>query len=176
MDAQTWRNLGLLLHIIGIVTLSSGAVGGVIVNRMLWAAVQRAPEQAKALARVNVNFGWSARIGSGIMLLSGLVLLAASNWVYWGQFWLWIKLGLFVLLLVNGALVAEPAEKKLDSLLEQSAATSSPVRTGGGNVALAENTGVEAGLAAVRQRLNFFHISENIMFLLVLVLGVFKFN
>jgi uncharacterized membrane protein len=184
MDAGFWRNVGLLLHVIGIVALSGGSIGGTVTDLVFWRTYQKAPVESKALAALSVKLGVVAEIGSMSMILSGLVLLFADSWVWWGQIWLTLKLVLFVLLALNGALVASPAGRALNKLMEQwvvvngGAPVAASVSPGGTATmtATATREWVETELNRLHQRLRYFHVSETAGFLAILVLAVFKFN
>ncbi len=184
MSAQFWYDLGLLLHIVGISLLGGGTFGQFFTDRAIWSSYKTAPNQAMTAARLGERMVILSQVGPGLLLISGLLLLAARDWAYFGQFWLTVKLGLFFLMFLNGILVAGPTGKKL--LVElanwQVANGATPSKMAamisGGylpqqNYSRAE---VEVGLLKVRQRLSYFHLSENTMLAVVLVLATFKFN
>jgi|GEM_PF-1871750 len=186
MDSQFWAHLGIFLHIVGIVPLSAGAIGTIITDNAVWSNLKSSPTQAAAAARMGKRFSLFAQGGLFILLLSGILLLAARNWFYLGEVWLIIKLVLFGLMLLNGVLVARSTTNLLLELLPNwlavNGATPSLI------VASAVQRGqplpepkynrvtLELMFEQVRRRFELFYISQNIMFAVVLVLATFKFN
>jgi uncharacterized membrane protein SirB2 len=188
----TFWGIALLLHMLGIIVLSGGAVGGLILDRVVWRNLATAPQQAAAAGRVSRYFPIVAQLGAAVMLLSGVLLLAARNWAFVGQPWLTLKLALFILLLLNGMLVAKPAGQQLGQLMPQwlaqqtsaappAAPAGTPLVVGAGGAGAlagvaAASTELSAALARVRRRLTLFHLTQNLMMFTVFALAVFKFN
>ena len=184
-------SVALLLHIIGVTIVSTGTLGGLLLNEIVWRTLERDSAQGAAIARVGRYFGPMSQAGAVVMLASGLLLLATRNWAYVGQTWLTIKFGIYILLWLNGLLVARPAARQFGRLLpywlaHQSAPSAPSIgmitalsATGGsGNVtsATASHSKLAAALADVRSRMKLFYISQTLMLLMVLVLAVFKFR
>ena len=111
----------LFLHIISLVVLFGGAVGGLMVHRVLVSTIRTAPLNAAPLGMAAGRLGITAQIGALLMLLSGLNLMASRGWADWGSGWLSVKLSIYVLLVLNGFLVAKPTSIKLMAQMSRGA-------------------------------------------------------
>jgi hypothetical protein len=165
MHALLWRNLFLSLHIFSIVILSAGIVGGLLLHKPLWQAFDSAPEQLPFASKLHRFFGLCGALGGGLLLLTGVGLLASTHWVYWGTPWLSIKLALYLGLAVTANVVAKPQGKQLDALIPIHLAAAAK---GGSAVAL------DPRLPVLRRRMALFHVAHVGMFAAVVLLAVFK--
>jgi hypothetical protein len=178
-----WSSVSLVFHFIALTLLSGAAVGGAVVDVMFWRRLRAAPGEAAALTSFMVALSTVAPLGAGLALLSGLSLLAAGHFVFWGMMWLDIKLILFVLLVLNGALVAGPSSRRLHALMPAwltsqglAATTWSASAVPNAPPNLPKNRAeLDAELVRLRKRTRQFHIYENIGFVLILVAAVIKF-
>lgn len=166
MSALLLRNVFLSLHVFSIVILSGSLVGGVVAYRLIWQAFDSAPEQLPFVARANRLFGLCGALGGGLLLLTGVGLLGATHWVYWGTPWLTIKLMLFVGLALIGNLVSKPQGKALEALISGHL---DPKGQGG-----AASAAVDPRWAVLRQRMALVHGVHVVMFVAVVMLAVFK--
>lgn len=179
MDAQFWRNVGILFHVIGIMCLSTGVIGTVLLDLNIWKNLNSNPQASESTAQINRSFSIITQVGSGLMFVSGVILLAATDWLYLGKIWLIIKLVLYVLLALNGAIVGGRAGKQLRALLPQWVEVYNQAgvmaASGGRTQPLTTSKPqLQESLQKVRQRLMIFHIAEITMFLVAVFLGVFK--
>ncbi len=156
-----WYKLVIVLHILSLVVLSGGALGSIITDRSFWANLGKNNQHAAAIAKLSGLLAGMAQIGSILSLITGLSLLALSKWVYIGHLWMQIKLALFVLLFLNGFLVAKPIAAKLKELF---------IRLNKGEVSPSDSA-----FAAIRSRLSTFHIVQTIGLVILVCLGVLKF-
>jgi len=113
--------LALAIHLICFAVLAAGGLGAKVLHGAMRAAIDSSPGDAAVLLRTMLRFAVVAQVGAGLMLLSGLGLLASEHWGYWGMGWLNAKIALFVVLVLNGPLVARPAANKLLSALTSGA-------------------------------------------------------
>lgn len=155
-----WYKLVIVLHILSLVILSGGALGSIITDRAFWSNLGKNNQHAAAIARLSGTLANMAQIGSILSLVTGLGLLALSKWVYIGQVWMQIKLGLYILLFLNGSLVAKPTAAKLKALF---------MRLNKGEVSAADSA-----FAPIRSRLSTFHIVQTIGLVILVCLGVLK--
>ncbi|HET7249099.1 MAG TPA: DUF2269 family protein [Gemmatimonadales bacterium] len=113
-------HLALAIHLLCFAVLAGGSLGAKVLHGALRTKIESVPAQAAVLLSAMLRFSIVAQIGAGLMLVSGIGLLATEHWGYWGQGWLYVKLALFVLLVINGPLVARPAAMQLLGALESS--------------------------------------------------------
>lgn len=145
--------VALAIHLLCFAILAGGSLGAKVLHGVMRGRVQSAPAQAAVLLSAMLRFSIVAQVGAGLMLVSGIGLLSAEHWAYWGKAWLYVKLGLFVLLVINGPLVARPAAMQLLDAL---------------------NAGGGAAVAAPLKRLEIFHTVQIIGLTAIVLLAVLK--
>ena len=110
--------LALAIHLLGFALLAGGSIGATVLHSVMRAKIASTPAQAAVLLSAMLRCSIVAQIGAGLMLVSGIGLLAVENWAWWGAGWLYTKLALFVMLVINGPFVARPAAVQLLGALE----------------------------------------------------------
>lgn len=101
-DSTVLQSIVMFAHIAGVV-LSGGAA--VTTDRATLAAARRSPaDRAQALVALRSSHR-AILIGLGGVLASGVLLLAADLETLLGATFFWVKMGLLVLLAVNGVLL-----------------------------------------------------------------------
>jgi len=114
-----WKDSAILLHIIALIILSGGAIGTIIMELTLWDVALSNTKASAILGKAYSNFPKFATTGALLLLISGINLIAANGWVYWGQSWLTVKLVLFVFLFFHPIFTVKPAGAKLGILLRE---------------------------------------------------------
>lgn len=165
--------VGLFIHLVSLLFLAAGSFGGIIVDSMFWTFWRTNPERAAAASYLNMRLALFVQISSTLMLISGVYLLWVTQGAFLGEFWMKAKIVLFVLLFLNGYLIANPTSARLEKLIPRwlRAQSAEP----GDMLASKEREQCERELLQVRQRMIGFHVSESAMFLLMMVFSIFKF-
>jgi uncharacterized membrane protein len=145
--------LALAIHLLCFAFLAGGSIGAKVLHGAMRAKMST-PAQAAVLLSAMLRFSIVAQIGAGLMLVSGIGLLAVESWTWWGTGWLYAKLALFVLLVINGPLVARPAAMRLLGALESG--------------------GSGATVAAPLRRLEIFHMVQVAGLVGIVLLAVLK--
>lgn len=146
-------NLALAVHLVSLTVLAGGAVGAFVIHGALASTVQRSSSEAGVLAKSMMRYSLTAQLGSLLMLLSGLGLLAARQWADWGHPWLSIKLAIFVVLALNGPLVGRRAGTALGAALANGEPTSA---------------------VGLLRRFTVFHVVQLTGLVVIIVLAVFR--
>jgi uncharacterized membrane protein len=146
--------LALAIHLLFFAFLAAGALGAKVLYGVLRAAIARSPAEGVVLVRAMLRFSIVAQIGAGLMLITGIGLLSAEHWAYWGQRWLTVKIVLFVIMVLNGPLVARPAANQLQGALTSGASGEA--------------------VAAPMWRLNVFNTVQVLGFAAIVLLAVLK--
>jgi uncharacterized membrane protein len=146
--------LALAIHLLCFALLAGGSIGAKVLHGAMRPKIGSTPAQAAVLLSAMLRFSIVAQIGAGLMLVSGIGLLATERWAYWGQGWLYAKLALFVLLVINGPFVARPAAMRLLGALESG--------------------GSGAAVAAPLKRLEIFHMVQVAGLVGIVLLAVLK--
>lgn len=111
-DSTVLQSLVMFAHLGGVL-LSGG--GAVTTDRSTLAAARRAPEErAHALQGLRTSHR-AILLGLGVVIASGILLLAADVETLLGTPVFWVKMGLLAALLVNGVLITR-AERPLAAL------------------------------------------------------------
>lgn len=145
--------IALAIHLLCLTILSGGSLGAKILHGAMRGKIQSAPSQAALLGTAMLRFSVVAQIGGVLMLVSGIGLLSAEHWAYWGTGWLYAKLGVYAVLMLNGPLVARPAANQLLAAL---------------------NSGGGAAVAAPLKRLEIFHVVQVTGLVAIVLLAVLK--
>lgn len=152
-------SFGLFIHIIGITCIAGGSIGGLILENHIWKQIRKSPEGVKVLGPLMSKYPVIIQVGTLLMLISGLMMLAAIGWVVAGQWWFVIKMIFVVALVLNGILIARPNGKKLQKLVSL----------------LMKGQPVQNELKMVKKIMTLFHVSEMAMLLIVYLLAIFRF-
>lgn len=150
---------GLFIHIVGITCIAGGSVGGLVLESYLWKHLRESPEKAPVLGPLMPRYPVIIQAGTGLMLLSGLMMLAALGWATAEQGWFIVKMALVVALVLNGMLVAKPNGHRLRMLIPR----------------LLQGDNVQEEIRRVKRNMTLFHVSELLMLLTVYLLAVFRF-
>lgn len=109
----------LAVHILSFGLVATGVIGGDVVDGAIRGALRRgAAQEAGAIAGMMLRLAIVAQVGAGLLILTGVGMLAEAHWAWWGQGWLTIKLILVGVLILNGPLVARPAAVALREALQ----------------------------------------------------------
>jgi len=151
-------NFPLLLHLLSLTVISAGLIGSLTNYLAFRKALTTSPAQLPGLGSMFPRFGIVTQIGLGLMILSGIGVMANRGWSDWGQMWLTVKLALIVFLFLNGNLVGRATGQRMGKAMA----------TGG--MPPAENPVV---LAAVRT-LALFYAVQIVGLALIISLAVLK--
>jgi hypothetical protein len=106
---------GLYIHMIAIILVGGGSVGGVLVEKQLWKKIKDRSADARALLPLLKSTAGMIMVGFVIFLASGLIMLYSVRWAYLSQPWFMIKFCLFLSLPIRGALIGKPTMIRVGS-------------------------------------------------------------
>jgi len=150
---------GLALHLAGITMMVGTFLAGYLNSRQLWRFLPHEREKALIVSKATSRYALFQMAGGALILLGGIGMMIAVHGVFMRQGWFQVKMVLLALLIVNAAVIARPAAKKLRRML----------------------AGQEDGmdvlvLTTTRRRLMVFYGLQLGLFLTIFVLSAFKFN
>jgi len=157
---QTLYHMALVTHIIGLTMMAGTTLVDYIVTKQFWK--QYANDKTKGIAvyesvsKIVMLFG----IGTILLVLSGVTMMGLTHGVFGEQTWFRIKFGLVILIIINGIAIGRRQGVKLRKILS--------VGSTGNNA--------EANLLKIKSNLSSFHVSQMVLFVIVFILSVFKFN
>jgi len=160
MTYQTWLYGALVFHIIGLAMLAGSTLLDFIITTRFWKMYATNKNDALVVREVSGVFPIVTRLGGALMVLSGIAMMAVTHGVYGTQLWMRIKIGLVVLVLLNVFFVGRRNGKRLFQLLNE------------------EREGLSRTheLEKVKGNTRLFHLSQLLLFIIIFVLSVFKFN
>ncbi|NIJ52625.1 DUF2214 family protein [Dyadobacter arcticus] len=158
MDAFMLRQVLLVLHLSGLVLMVGTTVTELVMFRSFVGLLKKQDKAAVSLFGLMSGLGRILLAGGVVLALSGIGLTIISGGVYFQQLWLQVKLGLILLLPLNGLLVGSPRMKQLRNSL------------------LAEGVGPSLGVQPAVTKLTRFHSVQLAVFLTIIILAVFKFT
>ena len=158
---QTLYQIALITHIIGLTTLAGVTLVDFVVAKQFWKQHAMDKTRAMAIHEATSKFPLLFGIGMLLLILSGVTMMGITRGVFGEQIWFRIKFGLIILIIINGVVVGRRQGSKLKRLLTQAL-------TGQGNLI--------NDLSKVKNRINWYHLTQIAFFITIFVLSVFKFN
>ena len=150
----------LSLHIVGIATMAGTTLVDFFCYSKFWKLYPAGKEKAATLLPILSAFRVLFAGGFLLLLISGVGMVALSHGLFAEQRWFRIKMGIIVLILLNGAIYGRGIATKLRKIVDADIA----------------GADVSAGRAALKARLQTVHILQLLFFVAIFVLSVYKFN
>jgi len=162
---QTLYQIALITHIVGITLMAGTTLLEYLLTRYFWKLY--ASDRSKAIISYDEGFNFHLIVNIGIMLLilSGVTMLIITQGVFARQFWFQLKIGLIIIIAINGSAFGRKQDAKLKRLIL--------------NFLQDDLRGQESrkdDFLKVKNRLALFYVSQLLMFLTIFTLSVFKFN
>lgn len=158
MDAFTLRQVWLVLHLSGLVLMAGTTVTELVMFRLFVRLLTKQDKAALSLFELLSGLGRLLLAGGVVLVVSGIGLTILNEGVYLQQRWLQVKLGLIILLPLNGLLVGSPRMKQVRNSL------------------LVEGVGLSLAVQPGVRKLTLFHRVQLAVFLTIIILAVFKFT
>jgi hypothetical protein len=146
------------MHLSGLVLMAGTTVTELVIFRRFVSLFKAKGKASVDLLRLMSGLGTVLLAGGVLLVLSGVGLMIITQGVFLHQLWLQIKLGLILLLPLNGLLVGNPQMKTLTNNLS------------------AEGVEMNLRINPAVTKLNWFHMLQALVFLAIIILAVFKFN
>ncbi|HTI12538.1 MAG TPA: hypothetical protein VL832_28390 [Puia sp.] len=158
MNTLTLLHLSILVHIIGLTLAAGTTLNSYSLNRRFWQLYPADRNKAVDMLEGSAKMPFLIGLGMGLLILSGIGLMALTKGVYGEQIWFRIKFALFILVIVNGIIWRRLGNRQKKLL------------------ALSAERNVQDELYKLKARLNLFYGSQLFLFLAIFILGIFKFN
>jgi uncharacterized membrane protein len=159
MSTTTIFHVSLVLHIIGITIMAGTTLADAITYRQFWKYLQFDKQKAILINSVSAKFPRFIGIGAGLLILSGVSMVASLHGVVAEQLWFRIKMSLVLLAILNGLLVARPQALKLKKMLASD---------------LISNNSNEFSM--IKKRITVIIAIQIVLLLVIFILSVFRFN
>lgn len=154
--STTFYNIALVTHVIGLTIMAGATLIDYITFRRFCKAFQN--DIAKASYMEDSLFQLQRIIGIGmlVILLSGVTMMAKLHQVWGAQLWFRIKMGVLLLLIINGIWIRRILGSVLRKMMIENA------------------TALQ--FQNIRQTFIIVQVIQILLFVVIYVLSVFKFN
>lgn len=166
---QPLFQIALITHIVGITLMAGTTLVEYLLTKHFWKLYANDRSRAISSNEDGFNFHLLVDIGVIFLILSGVTMLVIFQGVFAKQIWFQIKIGLIVIIAINGSVVGRRQDMKLKRLLSLERLNFHQDGSPG-----QENRNED--LLKVKNRLDLFYTSQLLMFLTIFTLSVFKFN
>src|SRR5258708_4616613 len=166
---QTLYQIALITHIAGITLMAGTTLVEYLFMKHFWKLYASDRSRAITSNENGFNFHLVVNIGIILLILSGVSMLLIFHGVFAKQTWFQIKIGLIIIIAVNGSVVGRKQDMKLNGLMSLEKLNFHQ------NHSLEQEIRKEE-LMKVKNRLDLFYFSQLLMFLIIYTLTVFKFN
>jgi uncharacterized membrane protein len=147
--------LAKVLHIAGFIVAAGVSLCTLIANNQFWKLYAKNNEQGLAAFRAFKVLQVVEGLGFLSILIGGITMGGLASWAFAYQFWFKVKLGIIVLLLVNGFTLGRISTQQLGALL-------------------AKNSSETTDEVRVKNSLRMFQIVQLILFAVIILLSVFR--
>ncbi|MFC4874427.1 hypothetical protein [Negadavirga shengliensis] len=156
----TIYNIALVTHIVGIAMMAGTTFIDFTTFRQFWKTYQGDKSKGMVMADGFHRLQKPMEIGMLLILVSGITMMVYLHQVWGRQMWFQIKMGILVLIIINGFGV----RRKLGSTLEKHLATNP------------SEDGFAAQLMKIRRHIRLAHVIQMAFFVTIFTLSIFKFN
>ena len=153
-------NTSLWFHITGICLMAGVTVVDFILTRKFWTFYAKDPQQGILVKQMTNRLPLLVIVGTVLILLSGVGMMAATNGVFDTMLWFRVKMILVLLVILNGVINGRRLAGRLNRVLASAVPQSAD----------------EQPLKRIRKNLDLFYISQLILFFIIFFLSAFKFN
>ena len=153
------HQIGLFFHIVAIMIVAGGTIGGMAAETQLWRRIQTPGSDLSILAPILKNVEKFVKAGVIIFLLSGILMLYSVNWYFISRPWFIAKFILFLMLPIRGAFVAKPMTDRITSIIMNP------------DEHLPNNL---QELMLLKKRMTRFHVIQYTIVILIILLVIFK--
>jgi uncharacterized membrane protein len=160
MSSFVLLKTALLLHIVGIVIMAGTTFADYFTFRQFLRYLRQDAQKAIAVNVATAKFTRLMGLGLVLLILSGVMMVNVYGREFAEQTWFRIKMGMVLLILLNGILIARPSMSKLRKLLP----------------AASDNNEISGRVQVLKKRINVFHITQLLLFVIVFTLSVFRFS
>lgn len=148
----------LVLHVIGITVMAGTTFIDYVIYRQFWGTYSKDSAQGVIFERMAFRLQRFLGIGMVLIILSGVGMMFYMHQVWGQQLWFRIKMGVLLVIIINGLGFRRITGSKVQRLIS--------------NVSMQEGTQV----SRLRFSMTFIQSVQMMMFIIIFILSVFKFN
>ena len=153
-------HLALVVHIIGITIMAGTTFFDFITFRVFIRSF--GVDKAKGLIVADYLYRLQRFMGVGmlVILLSGVAMMIKLHEVWGAQIWFRIKMGILLLIIVNGLAIRRRVGSRLKKMLTEDASLNAESEK----------------MSAIKTRLTTVQVIQMLLFVIIYTLSVYKFN
>jgi len=153
-------HLALVAHIVGITIMAGTTFIDFITFKQFWKIFSG--DKAKSLVIEDILFRLQKFIGIGmlVIIISGVLMMVYLHQVWGQQLWFRVKMGILLLIIINGLVIRRRMGFRLKKLLAEESPGSS----------------FNTKLSGLKRNITASHLFQMLFFTIIFVLSVFKFN
>jgi len=153
-------HIALVAHIVGITIMAGTTFIDFITFKQFWKILSG--DKAKSLVIEDILYKLQRFIGIGmlVIIISGVLMMVYLHQVWGQQTWFRVKMGMLILIVINGLVIRRRMGSGLKKLLSEGSSGSS----------------FNAKLSGLRRNITTVHLFQMLFFTIIFVLSVFKFN
>jgi hypothetical protein len=148
----------LSLHLIALILMAGTTLIDFVTVRGFWRLLEKQKEKAFGLLEATTAYSRIIGIGAAILIITGFGMMFITHGVFGEQLWFRIKFVFVLLLVANGIFIG----RRLGLRLRRTVSVTDQINPD--------------GIIQVRKNLYRFHISQLLIFIVIIFLSIFKFN
>jgi hypothetical protein len=160
MNTSNTLLLCLVLHLTGLILMAGMAIADLMAFGNFWKQYKLDKPSGLAVLQAASGYQRVLAIGAALLLITGISMMALTHGIFGEQLWMKIKIGIVVLILINGPIVGRIQGSKLKELLMDN------------TVGAAVTTQIEI----LRKRVLVISLANLLFLAAIVTLSVFKFN
>jgi len=151
---------GLVLHLVGIVTMVGFTFASYAAYHQLWVFLPGEKSNALIVLKATSRFQVLQMVGGALIVIGGMIMMIAYQGAIMHALWFKIKMVVLLAIIVNAFIIGRPAMNALKRLLAE---------TSSNQAALGE-------IGKIKRKLNYFHTTQLTFFFVIFILTSFRFN
>ncbi|MDP4251931.1 MAG: hypothetical protein Q8918_17665 [Bacteroidota bacterium] len=148
----------LSVHLIALILMAGTTLVDFITLRSFWRLFEKQKEKGSGLLEATASYARMIGIGAALLIFTGIGMMFITHGVFGEQLWFRIKFAFVLLLVANGIFVGRRLGLRLRKTVAETDLTN-PNR-----------------ISQLRKNLYRFHISQLLIFTIIIFLSIFKFN
>lgn len=159
--STTLYHIALVIHVVGITVMAGTTFIDFIIFRAFWRTFP--VDLAKGIVLESYLYRLQRLLGIGllIILISGILMMVRLHEVWGAQVWFRVKMGVLLLIIINGLGFRRRLGAQLKRILNRDAS---------------KEKETASGQDALRRNFNAVQLVQLLLFIIIYVLSVFKFN
>ncbi|WPV00592.1 hypothetical protein SNE26_02280 [Mucilaginibacter sp. cycad4] len=148
----------LILHLTGLTIMAGTTIVDFTIFKTFWKHFDEDTEKLKGILTGTSKSSRLIGIGAALLVITGIGMMALTHGVFGEQLWFRIKIGIVVMLILNGIFFGRRQGEKLRTIINKDSAR------------LTEQ------VDRIKTNLNIFFAVQLVLFFSIVFLSVFKFS